>query len=204
MKKEESKRNKKKKILWRITLFSGIALIIAAVGMFVWCQIDANQNEENLREYVALINEAVSEKQNAVLEEKSDNMMPVMSIKRKDFIGLLEFQSNNRILPVCAKWENIDAYPCRFEGSIYDGSIIIGATDQKGQIDFIDNILVSDKVTFTDMLGDCYSYKVMNIRFSDNAEYGNLTKGDYDLTIFIKKTYSSDYIIINCIAAGTI
>ena len=89
-------------------------------------------------------------------------------------------------------------------GSIYDSSVIIGATDQKGQIDFVDNILISDKVIFTDMLGDSYLYSVMNIRFSDNAEYGNLTKGDYDLTIFIKKTYSSDYIIINCIAAGTI
>ena len=204
MEKSNSTKRKNRGKIFRIMMFLGFILIVLSICIFVGWHISINKNAENLKEYISMISSVMPEKQNVVLEEKSDKSMPVFSAKGKDFIGLIEFVANGRKFPICADFDNIEAYPCRKKGSIYDASIIIGATDFSGQIDFIDKIFVSDKITFTDMLGDCYSYKVVDIRYSDNANLEHLNKKDYDLTLFIKKTYSSEYVIISCMAAGTV
>lgn len=199
-----SETHNKKIIFLRAMLIVGVALILISICALIWWQVAMNKKAERLQEYISIIDSIMPEKQNAVLEEKFDNSMPVASVLESDFIGVLEFRENNKKFPICADWDDIEAYPCRFKGSIYDGTIIIGASDVKGQIDFVENIFVYDKITFTDMLGDCYSYEIVDIRYSNNAEYDNLTKGNHDMTIFINKAYSSDFIIINCVSAGTI
>ena len=204
MEKNVSEKVKKSKIIFRIVMLFGFALIIISICTLIWWHFSINKKAENLKEYVSMISSVMPEKQNVVIEEKSDNSMPVFSAKGKDFIGLLDFVANGKTFPVCADYDDIEAYPCRKKGSIYDASIIIGATDFGGQIDFVESIFVSDKITFTDMLGDCYSYKIVDIRYVDDTDLDLFDKNEYDLTLFIKKTYSSEYVIIGCKAAGTV
>ena len=128
--------------------------------------------------------------------------MPALSIEGTDFIGILELPSHGSALPVCADWGKPSRYPCRFSGSIYDGSIQIGGTSQKGQYDFYREISVGDSLFFTDMTGNRYAYTVTAIRYETHADQDALAREDASLTLFIKNIYAFEYMIIFCDIPG--
>jgi hypothetical protein len=99
---------------------------------------------------------------------------------------------------VGADWGNASRYPCRFSGSIYDSTIRIGATSQKGQYDFYRQISVGDAVFFTDMTGNRYAYAVTDIRYAKHADEASLNRREAALTLFIKNPYGFEYILIFC------
>ena len=121
-----------------------------------------------------------------------------LSLDNTDFVGILELPCYNSSLPVCNDWGNISKYPCRFEGSIYDRSLKIGATSQKGQYDFFREISVGDELIFTDVEGNSYSLSVSDIRYSKQADETALQSENSALTLFIKNVYAFEYIIIFC------
>ena len=106
----------------------------------------------------------IPEHQGAVPEKRRDNRAPVLSIDKMDFIGILEMPRYESTLPVSSDWGHLTKYPCRFSGSIYDRTIQIGATSQKGQYDFYREISVGDTVMFTDVEGNRYTYTVTNLQ----------------------------------------
>ena len=128
--------------------------------------------------------------------------MSVLSLEGKDFSGILEMPRYGSILPVGAQWGNPSRYPHCFSGSIYDGSIQIGATSQKGQYDFYREISVGDSLYFTDMEGNRYAYTVTDLRYEKRVDQTVLQRKDAALTLFIKNVYGFEYIIVFCDVSG--
>ncbi len=175
----------------------GILLIVIAVGIFVFWQVSSNYYAKRVHEYVSVLQKITPEPQNALLEDKSNNSMAVVSVEGNDFIGVLEFLANGYVFPVCDDWGNTREFPCRYKGSIYDGSMIIGAVNYKGQIDFVGNIFVGDKAAFTDLLGNCYAYEVKNIKYVKSINDKILDAEAGDIKLFIKNMYSlNEYTVI--------
>lgn len=185
-------------VFQRICLLLGIALIVTAAGAFGWWTYEVHASEQRAASYVDTIRALTPEPQGAVLEKQKDKSMAALSIDSTDFIGLLEFPAFHSILPVCDRWERLSKYPCRYNGSIYDGSLQVGGTSQKGQYDFYRNISVGDEVFFTDMRGNRYSYTVGNIHHADCADQTTLEAEQSDLTLFIKNIYGFDYTLVFC------
>lgn len=182
----------------RICVRIGICLlIVAAVVLLIW-QWGIYKSQQEATMYVQTIRALIPEPQGAALEERRDNTMPVLSIKGKNFTGILEMPKFDACLPVCADWGKVSEYPCRLGGSVYDRTIQIGATSQKGQCDFYREISVGDGVFFTDMEGNRFSYQVTDIRYEKHADQTTLQREDAALTVFIKNIYSFEYIIIFC------
>ena len=148
--------------------------------------------------YVDNIKTLLPEIQNAVPEERRDNAMSILSIDGRDFIGILEMPKFQSALPVGAEYGNISRFPSCFSGSIYDGTLQIGVTNQKGQYDFYRNISVEDMVYFTDMEGNRFGLEVKDIRYSKHADQEALQRLDGALTLFIKNIYAFEYVIITC------
>ena len=118
------------------------------------------------------------------------------------YIGILEMPAFASSLPVGAHWGSSSMYPCRFDGSIYDRTIQIGATTQKGQYDFYREISVGDTLYFTDMTGNRYSYAVADIRYTSHADGITPDSREADLMLFIQNVYAFEYIRIYCNVPG--
>ena len=190
--------NKKNGLIRKICIIAGIGLVTAAiVVLFAW-QCTIHTAEKQTKEYVNAIRESIPEPQDTVSEERSDNTMPTLSIDETDFVGILEMPRHESALPVCTTWENISKYPCRFDGSIYDSTLQIGGTSQKGQYDFYRDISVGDPVIFTDMEGNSFSYEVTDLYYAKSADKTALKHKDSSLTLFIKNIYAFEYIIVYC------
>ena len=181
-----------------IFLIIGICLLITAAVLLVTWQLLISSAESKTIEYVSTIRELIPEPQGAVPEERRDNTMSSLSVDGTDFIGIMELPRFGSALPVCTDWKSTTKYPCRFDGSIYDRTLKIGATTQKGQYSFYRDISVGDSLLFTDTEGNLFSYNVTDIRYSDSADLEALQMKDSDLTLFIKNIYAFEYIIIYC------
>lgn len=155
---------------------------------------------DRARELCCQIEEVLPPKSEGVQEEYTDMEMPVLSLEEEDFCGLLTIPSYDRKLPVADTWDGkkVTAYPCRFYGTLYDGTLIIGGSDQEGQFDCLKWLENGSELIVTDMLGEEFTYTVREVERSKSAEAEVLTDETADLTLFVREAYSLEYIIIRC------
>ena len=179
-------------------MLAGIALLAAAAVLLISWQWGIRTWDEKTDAYVHTIRTIIPEPQGAVLEDRSDDTMPALALDGTDFVGILEMPLYDSALPVSNSWGQSSRYPCRFSGSIYDGTMQIGATSQAGQYDFFREISVGDPLCFTDMEGNRYAYEVKDLRYEKHADADALMREDAALILFIKNIYAFEYIIVFC------
>ena len=185
-------------IFQKILILLGVCFLIAAASLTLLWQYGIHTWAQNTQRYVQTIRSLIPEPQGAGLEERSDHTMPLLSLDGIDFVGILEMPLQEAALPVCADWAEHQKYLSRFDGSIYDGSMQIGGTSQKGQMDFFREISVGDSVLFTDMEGNRYHYTVTDLRYAPHADQNTLQRADGELTLFVKNLFAFEYLIISC------
>ena len=187
-----------KSFVRRICVIVGSCLVIMSVLLPFFWQWRIRTSERNMEYCVEMIRAVIPEPQSAVLEERRDNTMPVLSIDGTDYIGVLELPRYESALPICGNWGEVSKHPSRLGGSVYDGTLQIGGTSQKGQYDFFREISVEDAVYFTDMEGNRYAYEVTDIHNEKHADQNALRKEEAALTLFIKNTHAFEYVVVFC------
>jgi len=94
--------------------------------------------------------------------------MPVVEVDGISYCALVEIPSVGICLPVSADWsmETLRFTPCRYSGSAYTGNLVIAAHNYIGHFSTLGNVGIGDPVTFTDMDGNVFRYRVWHLRFS--------------------------------------
>ena len=182
----------------KICIIIGICLLASATVILALWRWNIESSEKKVQYYVSTLRELIPEPQDAVLEERRDNTMSALSVDGTDFVGIIELPKYESALPVCAKWGKASKYPCRFNGSVYDGSMQIGATTQKGQYDFYRELSVGDTVIYTDAEGNRYTFAITSLRYEKHVDQNVLQSEEGALTLFIKNIYSFEYLIVFC------
>ena len=182
----------------KFSILVGVSLLVGAVVILALWRWNINNAEERAQYYANTLRALIPEPQNAVPEERRDNTMSVLSVDEIDFVGLVELPRYESTLPVCADWGKTSKYPCRFSGSIYDGTMQIGATTQKGQYDFYRELSVGDTVSYIDVEGNRYTFTITSLRYEKHVDQAVLQQKEAALTLFIKNIYSFEYLIIFC------
>ena len=182
----------------KICILMGAFLLAVGIFVLIFWQYSIDSSIQKSKTYVQTIRTLIPEPQGTVLEQRRNNSMSSLSIEGIDFVGILEMPQHKSVLPVCADWGNVTKYPCKFSGSVYDRTIKIGATSQKGQYDFYREISVGDAVVFTDTEGNRYTYKVTNLQYEKHANQNTLNQQESALTLFVKNIYDFEYLIVSC------
>ena len=179
-------------------LLSGLGLMIAGLCLVLLFTGSQTRWQKQASSIVRQIEAALPERTPGVPEAYVKNHMPALQLQGQDFIGLVEIPAYGVKLPLCGSWKpgNVNRFPCRFSGSVYDSSLILGGS--ASQLACLKTVSHGDVVTVTDLQGRVYSYQVTNIRRADNAKAETLGRDDANLVLFIRDLYTMEYIIVAC------
>lgn len=185
----------------KAVFIAGCLLIVLSLLLLLLLQVQMKQAER--------INAGIVDTMESVLvcrtegtQDPTQTMeMPALELHDEDFIALLEIPSYGLQLPVCSTWDKgkVLSYPCRFCGSVYNGTLVIGGYDHPGQFDFCDSIPNDTVVKVTDMTGCTFSYVVDDIERSASAPAEVLIDDTADLTLFVRDAQLLEYIILRCV-----
>ena len=155
----------------------------------------AEKNSENILRELVQSYDTSSNIQNEDME------MPVKSIDGYDCIGTIEIPSLRVILPVLSEWDynNFRISPCRYTGSVYQDNLIICAHNYKSHFGRIKALEVGDLVTFTDMNGNVFRFKVSDIETVNPDFPENMTDGTWDLTLFTCTVSGASRVTVRCV-----
>ena len=126
--------------------------------------------------------------------------MPVKQIDGKDYIGIISIPSIDRELPVFNQWSypNLKTAPCRYVGSAYLDNMVICAHNYDIHFGSLKYLSYGDTVTFTDMDGNVFTYKVIEIETLDPYAIEKMTTGDWDLTLFTCTIGGATRVTVRC------
>lgn len=183
-----------------VLVLIGVILVVLSVLLITVYQIIFYKSAQKNQMYVDIISKSIPPVCDEIAETRIENTMPSFEVDGEDFVAVIEFSVNGIRLPVGNSWNKKNYYPCRYSGSVYDSSLIVGSVNRRGQFDFVKEVSVGDTVYITDMTGGRYSYNVSNIEYEDHADNDILNLNGADLVIFVKNLYAFEYIIIYCVS----
>lgn len=129
--------------------------------------------------------------------------MPEVSIpglEEAGCIGIIEIPSINIKLPVLSTWSYslLKKAPCRYSGSIYLDNMVIAAHNSDAHFKKISNLQEGDIVTFTDAVGNVFTYTVAGIELLQPNEVDNMTNGQWPLTLFTCTYGGASRVTVRC------
>lgn len=130
---------------------------------------------------------------------KTGDTTPIMFyVVAMCIFGMVEIPEFGVKLPLYSTWDTgkLTSFPCRFYGSAYVGSLIIGGNDQSGQFDCLQKMDLGTAVKIVDMQGAEFSYSATRIDRSKSADLDILWDAEYDLTMFARYANSKEYVIV--------
>ena len=185
-----------------IPMALGLLLIVAALGLALYNQWDANragrESEQVLEVLTKVIEETTAEHQRDEEKWEEDkrkeriyrdhNDMMSEEIDGNDYLGVIEIPSLDLSLPVMKEWSysNLTIAPCRYTGSYYNNDMVLCAHNYRTKhfypIRWVD---IGADVYFTTVNGTVYHYTVSNREMlRPTAVEEMVTAGDWDLTLF--------------------
>jgi len=184
----------------RIILILGVILILGALLITLVPMVSQKVASSKNVEILERMNLLLPEVRAGVYDDRVDVDMPSAEIDGMNFVGIIEIPLHDVKLPIYASWDSskVGRFPCRYMGSIYDGSLIIGGSDSADQLDFSKTISIGDAVFVTDMTGARYSYKVTWVKLTDDVSTEQLISTEADLVLFVRNSYSLDYAVVSC------
>lgn len=189
------------KRIGNLFFLAGFLLVLASFGLLMASKLQTERAAAAAEELALQLEQILPPRTAGVTDHDTEMEMPALALEEEDLIGLIHVPAFRRTLPIGRVWEpgKVDEFPHRFWGSVYNGSLILGGSDGKGQFEFLSQIQNGDQVLVTDMTGAQFSYVVEKIFRSESAEAEVLLEESADLTLFARQARSLDYVIVRCV-----
>ena len=126
--------------------------------------------------------------------------MPESEIDGNMYIGILKIPALEIELPVMSKWDyaRLRLSPCRYAGSVYLNNMVICAHNYDRHFGGIKNLQLGDELSFTDMDGNVFSYRVIEIETLKPRASEEMKNGDWDLTLFTCTLGGATRVTVRC------
>lgn len=112
--------------------------------------------------------------------------MPTKNVYGEKYLGVLEIPALSLKLPVMDEWsyKRLRKSPCRYTGSAYLDDMVIMAHNYSSHFGRINALSPGDSVFFTDVDGNAFKYRVLDVETLGSKAVGDMLSGDWDLTLF--------------------
>lgn len=126
--------------------------------------------------------------------------MPEEEINGQQYIGVLKIPALSLELPVISAWSypNLKVAPCRYSGSAYLNNMVVAAHNYQSHFGKLETLSQDDEVSFSDMDGNVFSYKVVEIETLSPYAIEEMTNGDWDLTLFTCTVGGQSRVAVRC------
>lgn len=133
-----------------------------------------------------------------------DKAMPAVEIDGIRYVGTVDIPTIALRLPITETWDNkkMKKAPCRYSGSAYLGNMVICGHNYKSHFGRLKNLKVGDKLTFTDMDGNVFSYEVAETEVLAPTAVEEMKGGGWALTLFTCTASGKTRLAIRCRAVG--
>ena len=130
--------------------------------------------------------------------------MPVIEIDGYDYIGVLQILSLDLTLPVISDWSYpaLQIAPCRYEGSAYDGGLVIAGHNFDSHFGNLSRLEPGDEIRFVDLSGHTFTYAVAETEVLDATSIDQMVNGGWDLTLFTCTLSGETRFTVRCTLAG--
>lgn len=195
----------------------GTALILGALGLFLWNDNESNEAESYSLEVLPQIHQEVQEAQKVVNEvpdvipvtpveflTEEDLTMTEVEIDGHSYIGYLSIPTLDLELPIMTDWSypKLRIAPCRYSGTLRGKDLVIMAHNYKSHFGKLSKLPAGTEVIFTDMDGNIWNYEVIGIDILEAHSVEEMTAGDYDLTLFTCTQGGSHRVTLRCDLVG--
>ena len=184
-----------------VLLILGCTLLLASIVSLAFSAFMLGSVNVNVENTVDFLESVIPANTTAgTKEERYNNEMPSVTYEEQDYSAILTISRFSVTLPVRSTWDKtvVNKVPCRFTGSVYDGTLIIGGEDAEGQFDFVPLVDIGDVITVTDMKGYEFTYTVSTVKHAKNSKASTLIDENYDLTLFAKDKKTGDWLLVRC------
>lgn len=130
--------------------------------------------------------------------------MPEVEIDGLSYIGVLRIPTLSLELPVVSEWSYpaLKISPCRYVGSVYQNNMVIAAHNYTSHFGQLKTLSPGDEVTFTDVDGNVFRYRVVELETLSPYAIEEMTSGDWDLTLFTCTIGGQTRVTVRCELAG--
>lgn len=198
---------------------AGLLLLAAALFLTVWNMNQANEAGDEAEAIVQELTEEILRRREPETQEDPegptaqtldltlpdyirfpDMEMPTTNLKGYDYIGVLEIPALQLELPIMSTWDytRLRIAPCRYQGSAYLHNMILCAHNYASHFGQIKNLSTGDNVTFTDVDGNVFFYKVAAIETMAPTAVEEMEAGEWDLTLFTCTIGGSTRVTVRC------
>ncbi len=179
-------KNKKGTVLMTV----GALFLLSALALTAYNFYDEKRAEKNALNALGQIDTAAIEQSDTeipdyILNPQMD--MPVVMIDGEEYIGILKIPKINLVLPVINECDaaKLKIAPCRYQGTVYLGNMIIAGHNYKTHMKHIDTLEVGDNIFFTDTDKNMFEYEIVGTEIIDGTDVEKMVNGDsWDLTLF--------------------
>lgn len=126
--------------------------------------------------------------------------MPEETIDGRNYIGVLDIPALELSLPIISEWsyDALQTAPCRYSGSAYLDNLVIAGHNYRSHFASLPQLQPGDAVTFTDMDGTVFRYKVDSLETLSPYAISDMTSGGWPLTLFTCTVGGQSRLAIRC------
>lgn len=166
----------------------GLLMMIAALLLTAYNIWDERRAGEDTQGLLDQMEEQNQEDEDTIPDYllNPDMEMPVVEIGGYFYLGRIDIPALGLSLPVMDSWDysKLRIAPCRYEGSVYKGDMIIAGHNYRSHFGYLKNLNIGDQVVFTDVRGNRFLYQVTDMEVLNPENIDGMRAGDWDLTLF--------------------
>jgi sortase A len=188
----------------------GLVLVVAGVALSGWHYWSTCRRVETTQKILLQMDDLIWGEEGAQDEEMAwklknlyktypDVEMPVAYIDGEAYIGRVDISSLGLTLPVLsARSDDSLTLPCRYEGSAYQNDLIIQIPVSSFQAGSLKTLGTGDRISFTDMDGNCFTYDVTEVEQMEPEGSTQLQAGDWDLSVCVPSSDGGALQVVRC------